>query len=203
MELKERFRSFLPIVVDVETGGTEPDRHALLELCVVVPEWQEDELVVRKVGIHNWNVTPYDAAAVETGSLEVSGIDLSREDRISIPEEQAMRECFQTVRKAIRRHGCTRAIATGHNAHFDLAVMKAAAKRHGIKRDPFHPFSVLDTVSLSAVAYGHTVLSVACERAEIAFDGDQAHSARYDATVTAKLFCRLVNSSSYSRSGLP
>ena len=197
MDLKDRFRTYLPVVVDVETGGVEPDRHALLELCVVVPNWSNDKLVVVPEGIHSWKIAPYDPTAVESNSLRITNIDPSNADREAQSEETSIRECFRIVRRAIREHRCTRAIATGHNTHFDLAFIKAAAMRHGIKRDPFHPFSVLDTVSLAAMVYGHTVLSVACERANIAFDTEQAHGALYDATVTAQLFCQLINATRY------
>ena len=53
---------------------------------------------------------------------------------------------------------------TAHNAHFDHGFVMSAAERNGVKRNPFHPFTVLDTASLAAVAYGHTVLSEACSR---------------------------------------
>ena len=197
MNLRDRFRTFLPIVVDVETGGVDPDRHALLELCVVIPNWSNDKLVVVPEDIHLWDIAPYDPTAVESDSLKVTNIDLSNESREAQSEDTSIRECFRIVRRAIRAQQCTRAIATGHNTHFDLAFIKAAAMRNDIKRDPFHPFSVLDTVSLSAMVYGHTVLSVACERAGLEFDAKQAHGALYDATVTAQLFCKLINAMRY------
>ncbi|MDP1775357.1 MAG: ribonuclease T, partial [Moraxellaceae bacterium] len=34
--IKDRFRGFLPVVVDVETGGFEAQRHALLEVAAVI-----------------------------------------------------------------------------------------------------------------------------------------------------------------------
>ena len=82
---------------------------------------------------------------------------------------------------------------TAHNAHFDLGFILAAAERNGIKRNPFHPFTVIDTASLAAVAFGHTVLSEACLRAGIEFDEGRAHSAGYDALIAARLFCEVVN----------
>ena len=106
---------------------------------------------------------------------------------------EAVRGLFRVVRAEVRRQGCQRAIVTAHNAHFDHGFIHAAATRSGVKRSPFHPFSVLDTVALAAVHYGHTVLSEACGRAGIAYDADRAHSAAYDAEITAGLFCAVVN----------
>jgi ribonuclease T len=93
----------------------------------------------------------------------------------------------------MKASGCQRAILVAHNAAFDQQFLHAAVNRNQLKRDPFHPFSFIDTASLAAVAYGHTVLSEACARAEIAFDTSQAHSALYDAERTAELFCAIVN----------
>ena len=61
------------------------------------------------------------------------------------------------------------------------------------KRNPFHPFSVLDTVSLGGVAYGQTVLGRAMQAAGLAWNGEEAHSAVYDAERTAELFCKIAN----------
>ncbi len=97
------------------------------------------------------------------------------------------------VRRAIRENGCSRAILVGHNAHFDLGFMNEAVQRAGIRRNPFHPFSCFDTATLCGVAFGQTVLSRAVRAAGIEFDEAAAHSAGYDAEVTADVFCVIVN----------
>ena len=61
------------------------------------------------------------------------------------------------------------------------------------KRNPFHPFSVFDTVSFGGLAYGQTVLSRAVQAAGIDWNGDEAHSAVYDTERTALLFCLILN----------
>ena len=85
------------------------------------------------------------------------------------------------MRAAVQKHGCQRAILVGHNAHFDLNFLNAAVARVQHKRNPFHPFSVFDTVTLAGVAYGQTVLARAVQAAGIEWNGDEAHSAVYDA----------------------
>ena len=50
---------------------------------------------------------------------------------------------------------------------------------------------------------GHTVLAQACKRAEIAFSQKEAHSALYDATKTAELFCHLVNRANLAQADAP
>ncbi len=89
--------------------------------------------------------------------------------------------------------GCTRAIMVAHNAAFDIAFLKAAVARCGIKRNPFHSFSTFDTATMAGLVYGQTVLARAIQVAEIDWDENEAHSAIYDAEKTADLFCAMVN----------
>ena len=192
MEMKRRFRGYLPVVVDLETGGFESARHAVLEIAALTLDFDDGRLVIAER--HRWAVEPHPDTDVEEASLKVTGIDLDDPDRSAVAEHTAVRELFRVVRREIKRLGCQRAILTGHNAHFDHGFVHAAATRNGVKRSPFHPFSVMDTVALAGVAYGHTVLREACSRAGIVFNEDLAHSAAYDAEVTAELFCAVVNS---------
>ena len=99
----------------------------------------------------------------------------------------------KTVRREVKLHGCTRAILVGHNAFFDLGFVNAATERTGIKRNPFHPFSSFDTATVGGMAFGQTVLRHAVEAAGLTWDPDRAHSALYDAQMTAHLFCAGVN----------
>ena len=94
---------------------------------------------------------------------------------------------------AARKAECQRAILVGHNAHFDLGFLNAAVARVDHKRNPFHPFSVFDTVTLAGMAYGQTVLSRAVQAAGIEWNADEAHSAVYDTQKTAELFCKILN----------
>ena len=196
MRMRSRFRGYLPVVVDLETGGFDNGIHAVLEIAAATLDFADDRLVVG--GRHRWAVIPHPDTVVEEASLKVTGIDLDDPGRGAISEVAAVRALFRLVRTEIKRQGCQRAIVTAHNAHFDHGFIHAAAKRSGVKRSPFHPFSVLDTVALAAVHYGHTVLSETCGRAGIGFDAEQAHSAAYDAEVTAELFCAVVNAKAAS-----
>ena len=191
MRMKARFRGYLPVVVDVETGGIDNAKHPVLEMAVRTLEFDEERLVI--ADRFRWSVIPHPRTVIDHESLKVTGIDLADPDRNALTEEAALRELFRTVRREIKRHECQRAILTGHNAHFDHGFIRAAAARSGVKRDPFHPFSVMDTVALAGVAYGHTVLGEACSRAGVGYDKALAHTAAYDAEVTARLFCAVVN----------
>lgn len=191
--MHSRFRGFLPIVVDVETGGFDWNRHALLEIAVVPIDIDANGLLF-PCPATSAHVVPAPGTLIDPKSLEVTGIDIDHPFRDAKPERAALDVVFAPVREAMRQHGCHRAILVGHNAHFDLNFLNAAVARCGHKRNPFHPFSVFDTVSLAGVAYGQTVLGRALQAAGLPWNAAEAHSAVYDAERTAELFCKIVNS---------
>jgi len=190
--MAERFRGFLPVVVDVETGGFDAQRDALLEIAAVPLAMDADGVLYRQATVST-HVEPFPGANLDPRSLEVTGIDPYNPLRGALSERLALDVIFQTVRDAVRGAQCQRAILVGHNAAFDLGFLNEAVRRCGHKRNPFHPFSCFDTVSLGGLAYGQTVLSKAVLAAGHPFDSREAHSAIYDAERTAELFCTVVN----------
>lgn len=190
--IADRFRGFLPVVVDVETGGFNSQTDALLEIAAVLVEAQHDGTLIRGETFR-YHVKPFDGANMDPASMAVNGIDPDHPLRPAIDERDALQRVFREVRRAVREAGCTRAILVGHNASFDLGFVNAAVLRVGIKRNPFHPFSTFDTATLCGVAYGQTVLARAAKVAGLSWDETQAHSAAYDAEVTADIFCDIVN----------
>ncbi|GAB3681423.1 ribonuclease T [Salinisphaera aquimarina] len=190
--LANRFRGFLPVVIDVETGGFNSATDALLEIAAVTVDFDDTgDLEIREsIAYH---VKPFEGANMEPASLEVNGIDPHHPLRPAISEHDALSRIFKMVRATVKDTGCKRAVLVGHNAHFDLGFLNAAIARTGIKRSPFHPFSCFDTATLGGVAFGQTVLRRAATAAGMDWDNDAAHSARYDTEQTARLFCTIVN----------
>lgn len=192
--IRKRFRGFLPVVVDLETGGFESASDAILEIAAVIIEMDLHGKL--KLGqTISAVVEPFVGANIEPKSLEITGIDLNNplRQKLALGEEAALKKIFAPIRAQLKIHACSRAILTGHNAFFDLGFLNAAILRNKIKRNPFHKFSNFDTVSLAGMAYGQTVLARACEAANITWNNQQAHSAVYDAQQTAKLFCKIIN----------
>ncbi|HET7329722.1 ribonuclease T [Dyella sp.] len=190
--MADRFRGFLPVIVDVETGGFDADRDALLEIAAVtIGMDQEGQLYPHPVV--STHVEPFPGANIDPRALEITGIDPDNPLRGALHERAALDHIFQAVRAAVRASECQRAVLVGHNAAFDLGFLNAAVRRVGHKRNPFHPFSCFDTATLSGLLYGQTVLSKAVLAAGYSFNASEAHSAVYDAERTALLFCRIVN----------
>lgn len=190
--LAQRFRGFLPVVVDVETGGFNARTDAILEIAATTLTMDDDGWL-RIEETLDFQVDPFPGANLEPAALEFTGIDPEHPDRNAQPEEFVFAELFRAVRAKVKQQGCSRAVLVGHNAHFDLGFVLAATDRIGIKRNPFHPFSVFDTATLAGLAFGHTVLARACQLAGVEFSNAHAHSAAYDAEKTAELFCCIVN----------
>lgn len=187
-----RFRGFLPVVVDVETGGFQSRTDAILEIAASFVDFNDDgELVLTET--LDYQVEPFPGANLEQSALEFTGIDPDHPDRCAKKEVIVFGELLKAVRQKVKDTGCNRAILVGHNAHFDLGFVMAAAERGNIRRNPFHPFSVIDTASLSGLAFGQTVLAKACDAAGLNFNNREAHSAAYDTEMTARLFCSIVN----------
>jgi ribonuclease T len=190
--IAERFRGFLPVVVDVECGGFDCERDALLEIAAMLVE-MDDEGFLHPGELVSTHVVPFPGANLDPRALEITGIDPTHPFRDAKEEREALDLIFAPIRKAAKRHGCQRAVLVGHNAAFDMSFLNAAIRRTAHKKSPFHPFSMFDTVSLAGLAYGQTVLSKAVAAAGLDWNGSEAHSAVYDAERTTQLFCRIVN----------
>ncbi len=191
MRIKDRFRQFLPVVVDIETAGLNPNTDALLEICAIPVVIGDGGKLVSSDRIST-HIEPFEGANLDPKALEFNKIDPFHPFRFAKQENEALRYLFEPIRALIEKHDCQRAVMVAHNAWFDLLFMNAAIKRTGLK-SPFHAFTSFDTATLAAMSYGQTVLAVACKKAGIAFDPNEAHSAIYDAEKTAELFCRIAN----------
>jgi ribonuclease T len=192
MLMARRFRGFLPVVVDIESGGFNADTDALLEIAAVLIDMNTDGVLSRGA-THSFHVKPFAGARLDPASLSVTGIDPFHPLRPALPERDALQRIFREIRHAVRSYDCRRAILVGHNAAFDLGFLNSAVKRAEVKRNPFHPFSCFDTATLAGAALGQTVLAKAVTVAGLAWDSSSAHSAVYDAERTAELFCVICN----------
>ncbi|WAK03461.1 ribonuclease T [Methylobacter sp. YRD-M1] len=190
--LDKRFRGYLPVIVDIETAGFNPKKHALLEIAAVIVELnsQHDLEITERYSTH---VIPFKNAEFDESALKFNGIDPHHPFRMAIDEKEALDMLFKPIKEAVKRNNCTRAILVGHNPAFDINFLNAAIHRTQIKRSPFHPFSTFDTATLGGLAYQQTVLAKIAKSAGLEWDNGKAHSALYDAEKTAELFCKIVN----------
>jgi len=190
--MARRFRGYLPVAIDVESGGFHAATDALLEIAAVFIDMDSDGLLKRGA-THNFHVQPFEGGRLDPAALAITGIDPFHPLRPALPERDALQRVFREIRHAVRGYGCRRAILVGHNAAFDLGFLNAAVARAQVKRNPFHPFSCFDTATLAGAALGQTVLAKAVTVAGLEWDASSAHNARYDAQLSADIFCLVCN----------
>ena len=176
MKLKDRIRGYLPVVIDVETSGFNEQTDALLEICAIILGMDEEGSFFAKTTLH-YHVEPFKGANIEASAIKFNGIDIDNPFRLAVPEKKALSEIFDHINEELETEECSRAILVGHNAFFDLGFVKAATLRANLK-SPFHQFSTIDTVSLSALCCGETVLAKAISKMDIEWDTNEAHSAQ-------------------------
>lgn len=191
-ELKKRFDGYMPVVIDVETAGVYAPKDALLEIAAVLVDYNDAGQLMAKQTFA-CHVEPFEGANLDPKALEINHIDPYHPFRFAIAEKEAIEQLFQFIEHALKETGCRRGVLVGHNAHFDLSFIKAAAKRCKIGKMPLHAFTCFDTATLAGLALGKTILAKALKAAKIEFNVKEAHSAIYDAEKTAELFCYIVN----------
>lgn len=190
-DIKKRFRGFLPVVVDVETGGIRPTKDALLEIAAVTLAYDDQGYLQPDIEVHH-HVMPFEGANLDPEALKINGIDPYHPFRFALDEKEALEKIFAPINEAIKTTQCQRAVLVGHNAWFDLCFVQEACKRTKVK-SPFHRFTAFDTATLSGLMFGQTILARGVKAAGIKFNEKEAHSAMYDTRKTAELFCYMVN----------
>lgn len=190
--LGNRFRGYLPVIVDIETAGFNAKKNPLLEIAAVIvePDPAGNLAITEK---HQCNIIPFKNSELDDAALKFTGIDPFHPFRMAVEEKEALNRLFAPIKAAVKRNECKRAILVGHNPAFDINFLNAAIERTQHKRSPFHPFSSFDTATLGGLVYGQTVLAKIAEAAGLEWDNQRAHSALYDAEQTAKLFCMICN----------
>ncbi len=114
--MSTRFRGYLPVVLDVETGGFNPGTDALLESAMTIIEMNERGFL--ELGeTSSYNIKPFQGANIEDAALQFTGIDPDHPFRFAVDEKEALEEMFSKVRKEIKRTGCHRAIVVAHNGN--------------------------------------------------------------------------------------
>lgn len=192
MKIKNRFRGFLPVVIDVETSGFDCNKNAILEIAAVAIKLNSEENVFTAGQAIHYHVQPFDGAEMVKEALEFNQIQPDHPFRFAEDEKHVFTNINEKINKLLVENRCKKAILVGHNAHFDLGFVNAAYQRTNIT-SVFHSFSVLDTATLAALAFGETVLAKAMYKAKINFNTEEAHSALYDTEKTAELFCHIFN----------
>ena len=97
MLMVDRFRGYLPVVIDFETGGFDPVANPILEMAAVEVRFENQRLTPGE----RWAsaVHPFPGGVLEPAALKVTGIDPADPDRTALNEAEALRQMFAAVRR--------------------------------------------------------------------------------------------------------
>jgi DNA polymerase-3 subunit epsilon len=164
-------------VIDVETSGLRPKRDHLLQVAVVVAD-------ARGSVLSEWStyVRPKWWRIARLGPRHVHGITRSMVRRA--PSESEV-----VAELAARLHGT---VITAHNAGFDMAFVRRAARRAGVSLPGVQQVCTLRmSRSLDPDRLQSHRLADLCTRYEI--DPGRAHDALADAEATAAILPHLID----------
>ena len=92
MRLSDRFRGYLPVVVDLETGGFDHAVNPILELACTFVALENG--VLGPTQHHLWCVEPFAGSHIEPASLKITGIDPSDPERLQRGEKDVLGDFF-------------------------------------------------------------------------------------------------------------
>ena len=88
--MEGRFRGYLPVIVDIETGGFNASTDAILEIGAVIPCFNAaGELETEQTFFQR--IVPFEGANLEEAALKFTGIDPFHPLRIARPEKECLR----------------------------------------------------------------------------------------------------------------
>jgi ribonuclease T len=97
MELKDRIRGYLPVVIDVETSGFNDKTDALLEICAILLSMDENGSFFPKTTLH-YHVKPFDGANIESSAIKFNGIDIDNPFRLAVTEKRHFQKYLSILR---------------------------------------------------------------------------------------------------------
>ena len=110
------------IVLDIETTGTDPKRHSIIEIGAI--EFENPR------NFFNEKCRIWPGAEIDPGALEINGFTIDEITDTSIITEKELLEKFNEWIGSIEE----RTIA-GHNVDFDISFLNEGCKRSGVIHD--------------------------------------------------------------------
>ena len=87
LAIANRFRGFLPVVVDVETAGFDADKDALLEVAAIEITYNEAGLLAPNQTYH-FHIQPFEGANLDPAALKFLDLDLITHSALRLVKRQ-------------------------------------------------------------------------------------------------------------------
>ena len=126
--------------VDTETTGTNPDKHEIIELAMILAKQIEQEgrgPKIEVIGEYEWKIKPENLAAAEEEALRVNGYN-EVDWMFALSLKSAMEDF------AKKSENC---IFVSHNLTFDYNFLTKAFEKTGVENN-MH-YGKLDTISIA------------------------------------------------------
>ena len=174
--------------VDTETTGTDPSKHEIIELAVIVARQVMREGKGPKLEIIEeceWKIKPEHIETAEDDALRVNGYN-EVDWMFAVDRKKAMEEFAKKTESAI---------FVSHNLTFDYAFVQKAFEETGV--DSRMHYGKLDTISL---AFGRLYdapqaerfsLRALCELLKV--ENTKAHTALADTRALVEVYKKLLN----------
>lgn len=179
------------LFIDTETTGTDPKKHALLQIAA---EFHKDGTCVEKF---SENISQ-DYAHIDLGALRVNGVSASQVSSYGNPARTVLVKFVDYLLMLNKRYGSF--VVCGHNVNFDIEFIKNALVNQGMDNvSALLPYRVLDTATiglfLNSVGQintdGKYSLLALLKALNVEVDKDSLHNAVTDVQVTAEVFYKM------------
>lgn len=179
------------LVIDIETGGTNPNLHPILSLGLVVLDGKTT------IAETEYWISRGDRQ-VDATAMAINKIDLVEHEKRAQQPQDVVRSLTSFVQHYFPNEA---AVPVGHNVDFDLSFIKALFESQGLLADYNKVLSYRKLDTQSIIRYyqdaGHFPKDVSGLGSWLGYFGinhnqNELHGALYDARVTAHLYVKLL-----------
>mgnify|MGYP001302908527 CR=1 FL=1 len=184
------------LVLDTETGGTDPLVHNILSIGCVI--WEDGVL-----GERSEFLIAEPEVSVTKEALAVNNINVDRHWMIALPPNEAMRVFLQflTTHFAAEIMSGEKITLVGHNVSFDVGFLQRFFRICGVSYRDYFSHRTVDTATIvrflelvGAIPLKSASSTGAFEYFKIQVPDGKRHTAMADAVATGELLSRLVES---------